>query len=379
MGITWPVTSSTVPAIITYSLAEDRWETSLSWQYSGYPEISATLTPTQADIFELALQTWERAASVDFVLVGDTPWVNLRVGLSSIDGVGRTLGTATIWNSGTTMTKSAVEFDQADMATATYVTSAPPPGVVSFYQTALHEIGHVLGLNHSTVYNDLMYPYANRTVTLSLEDITTLVSLYGPTKAVVSAPLQLTSSQSQVEKCYVAYYGRPADPAGLAFWSSQLDSSNGDLSAIINAFGNSAESQALYGSLSTTQIVTKLYDQLFGRAPEADGLQYWTTNIDNGSFTRQGVMLSLLGGAQGSDATIINNKLSASAFFTNSFISGYGVEDIPDVRTWLSGVTTFAPYQEAVTAAINAIGVNLPASSFSTASTAYDEGWLFAM
>lgn len=362
MGITWPATNSAAPTVITYSFADERFESYLGTQYGGYPELASTLTATQAGLFEQALQTWETVAAVDFVLVGDTPWTSLRVGLSSIDGKGGTLGVATLWNSGTTTTKSTVEFDLADLATASYTTSSPPAGVVSFYQIALHKIGHVLGLNHSTIYNDIMYPYANRTVTLSTDDTTTLVSLYGAPKIPASSAVPLTANQTQIQKCYIAYYGRPADPAGLSYWSEQLDQSAGSLSGMINAFANSAEAQELYGTLSTTQVVTKLYDQLFGRAPEAEGLQYWVTNIDNGTFSRQSAMLQLLDGAQNSDALIINNKLSAASLFSNSFIPGYGTEDIQDVRTWLSGITTSSPYQEAITAAITAIGVNLPSS-----------------
>jgi hypothetical protein len=362
MGITWPSASASASTIITYSYADERFESYLSTQYGGYPELTSTLTATQADLFEQALQAWEAVAAVDFVLVGDTPWTSLRVGLSSIDGRGGTLGVATLWNSGTTTTKSTVEFDLADLATASYTTSSPPVGVVSFYQIALHEIGHVLGLNHSTIYNDIMYPYANRTVTLSTEDITTLVSLYGAPKMPTSSTVQLTPNQTLIQKCYIAYYGRPADAEGLAYWSEQLDKSTGNLSAIINVFANSVEAQGLYGTLSTTQVVTTLYDQLFGRTPEYTGLQYWVTNIDNGTFSRQSVMLQLLDGAQNSDALIINNKLSAASLFSNSFIPGYGTEDIQDIRTWLSGVMTSVPYQEAVTAAITAIGVNLPSS-----------------
>ena len=186
--------------------------------------------------------------------------------------------------------------------------------------------------------------------------------------------VQLTPDQTLIQKCYIAYYGCPADAEGLAYWSEQLDKSTGNLSAIINVFANSVEAQGLYGTLSTTQVVTKLYDQLFGRTPDAEGLQYWTTNIDNGSYTRHGVILNLLEGAQGSDLTIINNKFTAAGIFTHSFISGYGAEDLQDVKTWLSGITTSTPYQEAVTTAINAIGVNLPLTT--STSSIYAEGWI---
>ena len=44
-----------------------------------------------------------------------------------------------------------------------------------------------------------------------------------------------------VQKIYIAYYGRPADAVGLAFWESQLEATGGNLSAIIGSFGASSE------------------------------------------------------------------------------------------------------------------------------------------
>ena len=44
-----------------------------------------------------------------------------------------------------------------------------------------------------------------------------------------------------VQKIYIAYYGRPADAVDLAFWESQLEATGGNLSAIIGSFGASSE------------------------------------------------------------------------------------------------------------------------------------------
>jgi len=50
-----------------------------------------------------------------------------------------------------------------------------------------------------------------------------------------------TNYDAAVNSFYLAYYGRPADPAGLAYWSQALAQNNGDFSAIIDAFSTSAE------------------------------------------------------------------------------------------------------------------------------------------
>ena len=48
----------------------------------------------------------------------------------------------------------------------------------------------------------------------------------------------------QIESIYLAYYGRPADVTGLAYWNTALNTANGDLASIINSFGTAAEATA---------------------------------------------------------------------------------------------------------------------------------------
>lgn len=49
----------------------------------------------------------------------------------------------------------------------------------------------------------------------------------------------LNTYASSINSFYLAYYGRPADAAGLEFWSNQLARSNGDFSVLIDAFAHS--------------------------------------------------------------------------------------------------------------------------------------------
>jgi hypothetical protein len=53
-----------------------------------------------------------------------------------------------------------------------------------------------------------------------------------------------------VQGMYIAYYGRPGDTGGLTYWAERLAANNGNLDAIIDAFGNSAESNARFGSMT---------------------------------------------------------------------------------------------------------------------------------
>ena len=50
-----------------------------------------------------------------------------------------------------------------------------------------------------------------------------------------------------MQKAYVSYYGRPADPGGLGYWAARMDAEGGSLTAIIAAFGYSEEFNRRYG------------------------------------------------------------------------------------------------------------------------------------
>jgi len=100
--------------------------------------------------------------------------------------------------------------------------------------------------------------------------------------------------EDQIQKIYIAYYQRPADPEGLLYWSQRLSEANGDLSGIIDAFANSAESQALYGGKSAEEILTEIYQAAFNRDPDPQGLTWYTEKINSGEYSLTDVMLRVL-------------------------------------------------------------------------------------
>jgi hypothetical protein len=119
-----------------------------------------------------------------------------------------------------------------------------------------------------------------------------------------------------VQEAYLAYYGRPADTAGLAYWANQLNNAGGDMSSIINAFGTSAESTALYGGSNTAAQISAIYETLFGRQPDTPGLNFYVNGISTGQFTLASVALNIYNGATGSDATQLAAKLAYADAFT---------------------------------------------------------------
>ncbi|CAO1661849.1 hypothetical protein NYA30BAC_01409 [Halomonas sp. NYA30] len=119
-----------------------------------------------------------------------------------------------------------------------------------------------------------------------------------------------------VQSLYVAYYGRPADPSGLQYWAERLEANNGNLGEIINAFGTSAEYTANLGSVDTSAQVNALYQQLFGRDAEDEGLGFYTNMLNNGEKTLAEIALTIREAAQGTDRTTFEGRTTVANAFT---------------------------------------------------------------
>jgi Ca2+-binding RTX toxin-like protein len=156
-----------------------------------------------------------------------------------------------------------------------------------------------------------------------------------------------------VQKLYIAYYQRPADPSGLRYWAQSLEAAGGSLAGIIDAFATSPEAVSLYdtnhnGALDigdANQLIDAIYQALFNRAPDAAGKNFYLTALQTGHFpdgrpaTPGRVALDILNGAQGNDLVAIQNKLIVANHFT-SVVDGRPLSD-PDFGTGTSFAATY--------------------------------------
>lgn len=154
-----------------------------------------------------------------------------------------------------------------------------------------------------------------------------------------AAPTGPTTARQAVQQVYVAYYGRPADPAGLDHWASVLDAQGGNLASIIQAFGRSDEFTRRSAGLSTTDLVTLIYRQLFNRAPDAGGLTYYAGLLASGRQSLQGITLDVMYGAQGSDITVLRHKFQAAEHYSNRVRAGCAYISEQAGADYLSAVT----------------------------------------
>ena len=118
-----------------------------------------------------------------------------------------------------------------------------------------------------------------------------------------------------VQKLYVAYYQRPADPLGLRYWAQVINDYG--LNVAVNAFVNSPEAQSLYAG-DINAVITAVYNSAFGRDPEPEGLAYWINVYNQGWATLGTIVWEIVNGARGSDAIVLENKVTSAMNFTQA-------------------------------------------------------------
>ncbi len=185
-----------------------------------------------------------------------------------------------------------------------------------------------------------------------------------------------------VQQLYISYFGRPADTGGLASFQAQLVALNGptdlqqmdtayrssaNIRALVDSFGSSAESAALYAG-DNTVFVTAIYRNLLNRSPDAGGLAFWVGAINSGALSRANASLSIMAGALSNtsdlgklDAALIQRKVTIGSNFTDALasapVNGYsGDAAAAKARGMLAGVTAttdVAAFQSTINALVS--------------------------
>lgn len=142
---------------------------------------------------------------------------------------------------------------------------------------------------------------------------------------------------AQIQQLYVAYLGRAADKAGLDYWNNQLNATPATLTLEnlrSNFVNEQAEYKDAYAGLSRSDTVIKIYNNLFGRAPDAEGLTYWTTG-GGAAVSPDQLLTAFINGASADDAKVITNKVLVSEVYTSTAGTNYLAADAKSI---LSGV-----------------------------------------
>lgn len=127
------------------------------------------------------------------------------------------------------------------------------------------------------------------------------------------------TTNENVTKLYIATFKRAPDSVGLDYW---VNSSGLSLEEVAKSFFDQSETKILYpNSISTTSFINSVYNNLFNRSPDNDGLTYWQEELDSGRILRSSFIQAVIEGALdtslSNDAAILNNKTEVGLFFVS--------------------------------------------------------------
>jgi len=107
--------------------------------------------------------------------------------------------------------------------------------------------------------------------------------------------------------------------------------------------------------------VQAIYQNLFSRIPDPDGMTYWTTRLDQNTVQRSGFILDVIQGAYAQssgpeDRTLIDNKTAAALHYSEGLAIRSGISFSQQIAHVIDSVNS-SP--QSLEAALNAIDGHL--------------------
>lgn len=139
----------------------------------------------------------------------------------------------------------------------------------------------------------------------------------------------MLSVEEIIARYYVGYYNRAPDPEGFEFWVTAYQNGVSTLE-IANFFSDQNETRALYPYFSDPengspeQFITSIYNNLFNREPDAEGLAFWIDALTSGNVNTGQMIEEIIGGARTNpDLAVVQNKV-ASALYWEDQANNFG-------------------------------------------------------
>ena len=126
-----------------------------------------------------------------------------------------------------------------------------------------------------------------------------------------------------VQQLYVGYLGRAADSAGQQFWANAIANGTATIASVATGFTLSAEYKAAYGGLTTDALVEKVYNNVLGRTPDAEGKAFWVAALASGKVTADTLVATIVTNLGALDQKTINNKVFVAQTYTDTVGDAY--------------------------------------------------------
>ncbi|MEC4766706.1 DUF4214 domain-containing protein [Halomonas sp. CUBES01] len=127
---------------------------------------------------------------------------------------------------------------------------------------------------------------------------------------------ELMETTNAIQQIYIGLLGRAADQEGLQYWTDEIEAGTLTLEQLrANIVEEQPEYEATFGGQTRAQVVSQLYANLFNRAPDDEGLQYWVNGEGAGVNIDQ-LVLALVNGASAADTLVLDNRTEVANTYT---------------------------------------------------------------
>ena len=108
----------------------------------------------------------------------------------------------------------------------------------------------------------------------------------------------IPADAAQLFRLYYGALGRLPDTEGFSWWSNEIAAGNQDLHSMAAGFLASDEFQGLAdadrdGTVSSAELLTHIYENVFGRSPDKAGYEWWLGELDSGRQGPAGVLVDM--------------------------------------------------------------------------------------
>lgn len=132
-----------------------------------------------------------------------------------------------------------------------------------------------------------------------------------------------------VARLYLAGLGRLPDRSGLQYWTRR-HAAGVSVRELANQFLISSEFTRRYGSPANAAYIDVLYQNVLGRAADANGADYWSRRLDAGLISRAGLLVQFSESSENKANTA--SKVEASVVYVGMVLRAPD----PSVLSWWS-------------------------------------------
>lgn len=171
--------------------------------------------------------------------------------------------------------------------------------------------------------------------------------------------------EGSIQELYIGILGRAADYSGLKFWADAIESGSQSLENTRASFASPSQPEywGIYGGLSNSALVDKVYQNFLERSPDADGKAYWISQLDSGSIGADFFISAVTNAAKYSAAAQANTSIDAKVLANKVESAQYFTAKTKDAN-WT--VATFSAHAKAAVDGVNADTATLSAAKSAT-------------